>query len=286
MEETSTEVRAPINCVISLRVGTWGNSTLRKRKNLDDILGISITERTSVLSLTETIKTEFPANFQWDSTNSVLRYSPIVSGPQSGQRPINDLLNDETMTLYDGADILRTRFLQRQPANLRNINLFKLQLWIYGSLRVSSVQQVIRRAGPVRIAEQMQRIANFNQAFPENALGRMQSSHVSRVLARLPPEAVAEDLTPETLPNRDATSRQMAHLDAQIQNLQSEPRDNALAEIFINLNNVRVPIMIEVESLRKALGLPNINLNGLQNFNDPIVPLQGEDLRDLDHGDE
>jgi hypothetical protein len=109
-------------------------------------------------------------------------------------------------------------------------------------------------------------------------------------MARQPDVQTAGPLTAANLPNRNNTLNQMAHIDNQIAALQDEDAStvNANADryrsIWIFQNGVRQALMIDIVSLRLALQLPGINLNGLTTFDDVIqVRPEAGNVDDLDH---
>ncbi|KAF9118128.1 hypothetical protein BG015_006735, partial [Linnemannia schmuckeri] len=81
-----------------------------------------------------------------------------------------------------------------------------------------------------------------------------------------------------------ATFRQLPHLDDERAALdQRNATQNE--ERHDNCISIQATLRINISGLRHALGLPDINLNGLVNFDAGILARPEGDLRDVDHED-
>ncbi|KAF9177509.1 hypothetical protein BGZ51_008668 [Haplosporangium sp. Z 767] len=83
----------------------------------------------------------------------------------------------------------------------------------------------------------------------------------------------------------------MAHLDAEAEVL-NRCRQSALPEqeefqlIDIKIGGLILPVHISVRKMRKALGLPGMNLNGLSSFGGTEVNGPLKDMENVDHMEE
>jgi hypothetical protein len=55
--------------------------------------------------------------------------------------------------------------------------------------------------------------------------------------------------------------------------------------VFV-IDGTKVPLRVEVNSLRQALGLPRFDLTNLENFQETAVSPPSEDISDEDHRDQ
>jgi hypothetical protein len=109
-------------------------------------------------------------------------------------------------------------------------------------------------------------------------------------MARKPLEQVSHPLTNQDVQeNRNNTSRQLRSMDQQLANdAENTASNNAVQQeeyhkvIFI-FNGIRVPVQVDVRSLRQAIGIPNINLDALSNFEETNISRPHVNQEDNDH---
>jgi hypothetical protein len=112
------------------------------------------------------------------------------------------------------------------------------------------------------------------------AVGTMSMAHLAWHLAWQPGSLGVDQLqVPET-----PTFLQMVHLDEEVEAL-NQCRWSALAGqakdfqlIDIKIGSLTLPVHISVSKMRKALGLPEMNLNGLASFGNVRVDGPMEDM--------
>lgn len=112
-------------------------------------------------------------------------------------------------------------------------------------------------------------------------LGSMTTAYFARHLAKRAQSTTTDQLeVPQS-----ATFRQLQHLDSETEALnqrtsvkrKEQQNDNIALNCTIN---------IKKSQLRQALGLPDINLNGMVNFDADVLPGPEIDMRDVDHEDD
>lgn len=140
-------------------------------------------------------------------------------------------------------------------------------------------QDKIRRASKNRIREAQSTIASAIDQGVLPRLGDMTMTYFARHIAKRAPVAVNELALPQT-----ATTRQIQHLDKEREDLiqRTAARDNDQ-----HSENVTLEITVNRSKLRKALGLPDMNLDGVVNFQDPDnLSDPSSDLEDIDHDED
>ncbi|RLN92589.1 hypothetical protein BBJ28_00026783 [Nothophytophthora sp. Chile5] len=161
---------------------------------------------------------------------------------------------------------------------------FVLMLSVYVPKPTEQVT-TLRRASAARVQEQVPRVAALlrEQGLPT---GGASERYMAVTQARLPGDAsiVVPDST---------TFRQLQHIDTQQAAMDEEMAgDQQLASlecclIRIKIQDVPVPIQVNVRDLRAALGLPGYSLR--PPFRAPTTintPGPEEDMEDVDHADE
>jgi len=181
----------------------------------------------------------------------------------------------------------------------RRPNDFKFNIFIYvsksgnGGQRATDAvepEERIRRANTISINRELNTINRHLEAHPDESVGNMTRQYWATHRARGNPDA------PVVRPV-NATFNQMIRLDAMqntIDQEQAVPTNPQYKVIYIRLQGARMPIEIDVHSIRQALGLPLYNLYNegiytqpdiqaeLNNEMENILP-QDPDLPDEDH---
>lgn len=140
--------------------------------------------------------------------------------------------------------------------------------------------QAFRRATQNRILTQT---AVIQQQPDLQHLGPMETAYLARTTARLPPSNA-----PITVPLTN-TFRQMRHLDQQAASLRQRQEQVAEAEqqiwktVSIRVAGVVWKVEVSAKEFREFMGLPDMNLNGLANFQEAEINNPQDDIEDLDH---
>ena len=150
----------------------------------------------------------------------------------------------------------------------------------------------IRRATTDNIRIQRQRLQTYRDSNPSANIGPFYEQYVATEMARLPLNQVSEPLTAETLPPMSNTHHQLQFLDQQMdqhnQDDQAQDRSNlsSYKQVWVMTNGHRHTLLIDIVSLRDAMGLPPFNLTGVSSFTLPQYPLPaGGDIPDFDHAE-
>lgn len=137
-----------------------------------------------------------------------------------------------------------------------------------------------RRATQQRILTQR---AIIQQQPDLQHLGPIETAHLSRTSARLPPSNA-----PIEVPTTN-TFRQMRHLDQEAAGLhlrQTLPGEQRSATTTLRITvagGINFDIQFDIGDLRAKLGIPNMNLDGLANFQEAELNDPQEDIEDVDH---
>ncbi|KAF8925124.1 hypothetical protein BGZ58_001116 [Dissophora ornata] len=145
----------------------------------------------------------------------------------------------------------------------------------------SGGQDVIRRTSKARIQASTEYIQNAVNNGHLQELGAMATAHLARHFAKRPPVSTND---PPVLP-QTATFRQVQHLDdetAALRQRNTAEREKRHSEYF----SLSVTVQIKRHDLQEALGLPDMNLNGLANFTAGNLDDPENDMEDIDHLDE
>ncbi|KAG0195355.1 hypothetical protein BGX28_001593 [Mortierella sp. GBA30] len=116
----------------------------------------------------------------------------------------------------------------------------------------------------------------------------MTASHLARHIARR--RSTAED-EPVVIP-RSHTFRQFRHLDNQAEALHRRRqeeivvREEEYKRVRMKIGPNLMEVQICVEDFMDAMGLPDMDLNGLVNFTDEGINNPVEDIEDEDHMDD
>lgn len=281
--DSSSDNASPIVATVYFRPGEFG-SGVRARKNFPSI-DINIKESTTIPLIVATIASRIPSGFTWDAIESPLRYAPTSNSISSQHLILSEMRDIEDDGLYTAVSDFKSNRISHQAKRARKNEDWKFCIFVYGGLANTSARNPgIQRATASRIAAQSERLSVFNRAYPMSSMGPLQTSYTSRVLARQSDNS-SDPLTLATMPSPTATSVQISFLDTQIQNDQpvQEPQFKPLT---VKMNGVVQEIFVDVKSLRSAIGMPNINLDGISTFNDPIIiPDPMVDMDDTDHID-
>ncbi|KAG9060718.1 hypothetical protein KI688_008925 [Linnemannia hyalina] len=142
-------------------------------------------------------------------------------------------------------------------------------------------QDQIRRSSKRGILEAERLIGSAIDQGVIPPLGQMTTSHLARHLAkRVQPTTAADLQLPQT-----ATFRQFQHLDNEAEAFhqrsaaQNKERQN---DSFL----LDCKISFKKSQLRQALGIPNIDLSGIVNFDTGDIANPEFDMRDVDHEDD
>jgi hypothetical protein len=148
-----------------------------------------------------------------------------------------------------------------------------------------AVNPSTRRATQGRITEALDSLREHISANPESTqhIGEISLQHLGTLRARLP------DNSPMEIPDSN-TLQQMYRLDAeqrQLNERDNSPRQDSLRPVDFFINGGRVTFIVDVNSLRRAIGLPEHDLLATGIFNAPITPVQVENpaQEDIDHAD-
>jgi hypothetical protein len=142
--------------------------------------------------------------------------------------------------------------------------------------------QQFRRATQGRI---MTQTAIIQQQEDLQHLGPIETAHLARTTARLPPSSLPIAIPPTN------TFRQMRHLDQQSASLRQRQAQTAEAEqqihkiLPVKIAGIPIEVQIRVSDLRAFLGLPDMNLNGLENFQEAEINGPQDDIEDEDHAE-
>jgi hypothetical protein len=288
----------PVQVVVHFRVGQWdGRQVHRAMSRFPDYTGLHIIETTSKENVVNHVAGHVPHGLRWSSSDSPLRYSPLTNSKQTELLLFDTIDASNDLSLFEILQVRRQEFQRRQAVEIRARNLYQFHLWVY-TTRVTQSRNVIQRATTQRIATQIARIQEFNVAHPSQALGRLETAYTARTMARNAQNDSNVPLTTETLPAANNTTRQLSFLDQRMANVATNvgsqqnfnqpvpPNDLNLVAVWCVMNGAYQKIFIDINGLREALNLPQFNLNGIENFTDPIIPHpSGPDQPDVDHED-
>jgi hypothetical protein len=152
---------------------------------------------------------------------------------------------------------------------------------------IGSRTETIRRATQGRIVEARARISREVENGHMDQLGNIRMAHYAVHLARRAPHPEAERLE---IPTTN-TFRQMEHLDRRAEALRQETetarttRHDEYFTVEMKMGPNIFQVEVKVEDMRKMLGLPDMDLNGLANFRQEEVNDPAEDMDDIDHED-
>ena len=159
----------------------------------------------------------------------------------------------------------------------------EFEFFVYRPPPRRSASASIRRATAGAIRREMERLDQYAQS-NNLQIGPIQRQHLAVHNARQP------EGTPIRVPN-DATTRQAAALDEAREVLDAEDADAAREResqtrtINIVMNGTRVPVEVEISSLRRALGLPQHDIfhEGIfRRYRHPRLP-EDANMEDVDH---
>ncbi|KAK3838959.1 MAG: hypothetical protein J3R72DRAFT_511922 [Linnemannia gamsii] len=237
-------------------------------------------------------RTQKNPDYLWQEDSGIY-LQPSHNAPQKNFKEIDD----------SNYEVLLEDAWRMEGRRLGELSSIIIHVYVYlqptpkpGRVRVNTTAKSLpknglQRATKSRTVRALGRIRQEERAGRLRTVGHFTSAHLVRHMARRP--ETLEDDHPVEIPDTNIF-RQTNHLDRELDDLRArraQEQDFAekeFAQIRIRISGQVVILEVERRSLREAIGIPDIDLNGMENFrgdDEDDGSLSGSDMVDADHID-